>query len=628
MMQTAPRPHRHRPHRHRPHHPKLFARSTFVTAVLSSALYLAHAEPQPQDAQVYQLLDEDYEFQMRTRPIWASLRGDRRFDAELPDLSPSSLRRQHQETKTRLRRAEALTKTHLSDRARVDLELLIYELNQSTKEASFKPEQRPITQLWGPHTQLPQLPDRLTFTRRQHLEDYLSRLEKIPIFLRQTIAQMKRGMAAKHVPPKVVMSDVIAQIEAVTMTTGESSISAHPFFKPLKQLKSDDPIVVKARRVIQEDVIPAFDRLKVFIRDLYIPACRETIGASQGVWGPSFYDFQLKRYTTLSLSAQEVHEIGLAEVKRIRAEMMQTIARSDFSQRDTLRGDVLFAAFIHNLRTNPRFYYSSSTALLRHYAQISKQMDAELPKLFKRLPRLPYGIKAMPDYIAESAPTAYYYPGSISNGIAGYFMVNTNALDQRPIYEMRALTYHEAMPGHHLQIALSQELEESGMHKWRELVHYTAFIEGWGLYAERLGLSVGGSTLTSKYGFYEDPYDDFGRLSYEMWRALRLVVDTGIHAKGWSRQRAIDLMLAHSALTQKNIENEVDRYISWPGQATAYKIGELRIRALRTQAEETLGKDFDIRDFHDAVLRNGALPLPLLERAVRAWLDRVSRSLK
>ena len=419
------------------------------------------------------------------------------------------------------------------------------------------------------------------------------------------------------------MEGVKEQLEAQTKDDYKKDPTAHPFFKPFREDGVDAGMSQKATYIIRDEIIPAFERLTDFTENTYVPGCRESIGASEGPWGPDFYAFRLENFTTLPLTAQDIHDTGLREVSRIRSEMMDTIARSDFDNKDNLAGEALFTSFVNYLRTDARFYYTSADAMLRDYSHIAKEMDAVLPELFGKLPRLPYGIKPMPDYIAESAPTAYYYQGSVKNGVSGTFIVNTSQLKERPKYEMKALTYHESVPGHHLQIALSQELEEAGLHKWRELVGYTVFIEGWGLYSERLGLEVGGEQGATR-GFYEDPYDDFGRLSYEMWRALRLVVDTGIHAFGWTRQRAIDYMLQNSALTQKNVENEVDRYIAWPGQAVAYKTGELRIRALRARAEKKLGEQFDIRSFHDAVLEVGAIPLSVLEKRVNDWIAEVS----
>ena len=592
----------------------------FVIPLLACGAMEVSTDAAHPDQTVDALLNADYEFKMETSPVWASMRGDRRFDGKLRDISPAGIKAQLANRKALLERAQAIDPTALTETGRTNLDLLVYELEKSIKGAAFHPEHIPITQMGGPHTSLPQLPSRITFTSEAHLEDYVTRLGEIPGYLDQVMANMQAGIAANHTPPKVVMAGVMKQFAAQTKPAYLADPTKTPYYAPFGDRAPDDPLAQRAATTIRDGILPALLRLASFVEKTYIPACRETIAAADGFGGAAFYDFRLENFTTLPMSAQEIHDLGLKEVSRIRAEMMETIARSDFTPPTPLKGDALFDAFVDYLRTNPRFYYTDSKAMIRDYGHITKQMDAEIPSLFGHLPRLSYGVRPMPDYMAESAPTAFYYPGSIKNGVSGTFIVNTSQLDQRPRYEMKALAYHEAVPGHHFQIALSQELAQQGMHRWRELVGYTVFVEGWGLYAERLGLEVGGGEGATR-GFYEDPYDDFGRLTYEMWRALRLVVDTGIHALGWSRQQAIDLMLANSALTRKNIENEVDRYISWPGQAVAYKIGELHIRALRRTAEKALGKDFDIRGFHDTLLSVGPLPLAVLERRVLAWID-------
>jgi len=583
-------------------------------------------EPAPHpDNAVNALLDEDFEAAMKNFPVWASTLGDRRYDAELDSYTPEAIAKRRAAMKERLAKAKAITTEGLSNDAQTNLKLLIWELEESVFSAQYRKEWTPITQMGGPHTYFPQMPDRLTFTTDKHVEDYVTRIGKIGAYLTQTVENLKAGLAANHTPPHVVMAGVMAQMKTQTKPSFTEDPTTHPLYKPLAKRDAKDPLAIKTRAIIKDEVLPAMQKLSDYLAATYIPACRKTIAAKDGPGGMDYYNFRLKHYTTLPLTAQEIHNTGLNEVARIRAEMMETIARSDYPNPDKLKGDALFAAFLNYLRSDKRFYYTSIDDMLRDYSHIAKRMDAELPKLFGRLPRLPYGIKPMPAHIAERAPTAYYYQGSVKNGSSGTFIVNTSRLDQRPRYEMRALTFHEAMPGHHLQIALSQELEEAGMHRWRELVGYTAFVEGWGLYSERLGLEVGGEDNATR-GFYEDPYDDFGRLTYEMWRALRLVVDTGLHAFGWDREKTINYMLSNSALTRTNVENEVDRYISWPGQAVAYKTGELRIRALRAKAEKTLGDKFDIRAFHDVVLEQGAIPLEVLSARVNAWIQRVSNA--
>ncbi len=367
-----------------------------------------------------------------------------------------------------------------------------------------------------------------------------------------------------------------------------------------------------------------------------------------GIDGLPRYQFELRRHTTTTLTPDQIHQIGLREVARIRAEMLRVIARTDFAGKVTLKDSELLAAFITHLRTDPRFYFTDKRDQLTAYRDLCKRIDADLPTFFRMLPRNPYGVRELPAFAAPSSPNAYYYYGSIRSGVSGTFMVNTYRLDQRPRYEMVALALHEAVPGHHLQLALADELE--GVHPFRTLLEHTVFVEGWALYAERLGLEMAGggqnrsptaqegltsaainpADMASAYpgeplggqGLYADPYDDFGRLTYEMWRACRLVVDPGIHAMGWTRQQAIDFMLQNSALSPLNIEREVDRYIAWPGQACAYKIGELKIRELRTRAEARLGERFDIRTFHDVVLGAGAVPLEVLEARVNSYLEK------
>jgi len=364
--------------------------------------------------------------------------------------------------------------------------------------------------------------------------------------------------------------------------------------------------------------VPVYTELAVFLSNEYLPATHEEIGAGQSIDGRGAYDAMIAAHSTLpELSADDIHQIGLGEVQRIRAEMMVVIARTDWSgnRGSYASPDAKFDAFVEYLRTDERFYYDDPQALLDGYKVLSKTIDPELADLFGTLPRLPYGVRPLPAMAAESAPTAYYYPGAQSVGRPGYFVANLSKLDQRPKYEMLALTLHEAVPGHHLQIALAQEIEDQ--HPIRKTMGFTGFVEGWALYAEKLGLEMG----AGERGLYRDPYDDFGRLNFEMWRALRLVVDTGMHAMGWSREKAIDYMAANSALAEHNIAAEVDRYIGWPGQATGYKLGKLEILRIRRQAEEALGDAFDIRAFHDELLGDGAMPLPVLREKMGRWIE-------
>ncbi len=592
-------------------------------------LGLAGAAFGRQELRLGALLDEHVDFLMLDQPTTASTRGDLRFNDQLRDESPSAYIARRAIWSDRLARLEALS---ASDAAKawtedelVSAEILMLELRDSIASARFFQEQVPMDDRSGPAVWLPQLGERVPMSTRRHREDYVARLEAIPGLLRQQMEQMRAGLRAGRMPPGVTVTRIAQQARAQARAEITQDPTASAFFMPIATLEAADPLRERAKKAIAGGIVPAFAELADFLETTYVPAARATIAAGASIDGPALYDHMLREHTTTSMTAQQVHDLGLSEVARIRAEMLSVIARTDFAGRDTLAGDALLAAFLSHLRSDPRFYYTSERDLLDAYRVIAKRADPELAKLFGTLPRNPYGIRPIPRFASESSPTAYYYRGSIKAGVPGYFMANTFALDQRPKYEMVALTLHEAMPGHHLQLALADELQ--GQHPYRQLVGFTAFIEGWALYAERLGLEMEApvrrsAELTGGTGMYADPYDDFGRLTYEMWRATRLVVDTGIHALGWSRERAIEYMLANTALSKLNVEREVDRYIAWPGQACAYKVGELKIRELRTRAEEKLGERFDLRAFHDQVLSGGSLPMDVLERRIDRWIDR------
>ena len=604
------------------------ATTAFALAAMLALLAAQRTYAGPADDALLALLAEDLEAQRRASPVSASQRGDRRFDAQLPDASPEARRAFIDGSRDRLERLRAIDREHLTSANALNAELLAYELSMRIERARFKRWQMPVTQMWGPQLWLPQLPDQLSFTTARHLEDYLARLEAIPAYLRQVEANMRAGMREGRVPPRLVIAGAVAQATQHTNEAFERAPSNHPLFAPFESNLATPELRDAAAEAIGERVVPAFARFGAFLADEYVPACREGIAAVDAPLGQAAYASDVRYYTSLDYTPEQIHRIGLREIERIREEMFATIERSDFFKRDHVqsiltsdlhplrRREQIFTAFVEFLRTDPRFYFETPGALLAGYRDIAKQIDAHMPAFFEVLPRLSYGVREMPAFMAPSAPTAYYYRGSIETGVPGYFVANTYKLDSRPRYEMIALTLHEAVPGHHHQIALAQELEARGLPEWRSELSYNAFAEGWALYAERLGLEMG----DPPFGLYADPYDDFGRLSYEMWRAMRLVVDTGMHALGWSREQAIDLMLANSALTRPNIEREVDRYIAWPAQALGYKLGEIEIRALRSKAEAALGERFDIRTFHDALLEQGALPLPILRARIEAWV--------
>nr|MDQ6872659.1 DUF885 domain-containing protein [Gemmatimonadota bacterium] len=429
------------------------------------------------------------------------------------------------------------------------------------------------------------------------------RLRALPAVVDQTIPLLDSGVKLGVTPPRITLRDVPQQVKDLIPEDPMKSALLAPFTSFPVGISETDRARLRADavRAYKEQDRPAFQRLQAYLTNNYLPRSRQTIGMNALPNGAAWYAYNVKVQTTTTRTPAEIHALGLSEVKRIRGEMDSLIRSTGFT------GD--FPAFAHMLRTDPRFFYTDSASLVRGYRDITKRIDPELPKLFGRLPRLPYGVSTIPSYSAPSQTTAYYWPGAPEAHRAGQFFVNTYKLDTRPTWEMEVLTSHEAVPGHHLQIAISQELE--GIPEFRRYGGYTAFVEGWALYSESLGPEL---------GLERDPYSKFGQLTYQMWRAIRLVIDTGIHSMGWSRQQALDYFKANSAKTENDITVEVDRYIVWPGQALAYKSGELEIRALRKYAEQELGARFDIRAFHDQILSQGALPLDILDTRIRAWV--------
>ncbi|MDX1509609.1 MAG: DUF885 family protein, partial [Woeseiaceae bacterium] len=434
-------------------------------------------------------------------------------------------------------------------------------------------------------------------------EDYLSRMREVPRYFGENLDNMREGMNTGFVLPQVVIDGILPTVEAQLKDDPEDSSFYDPFREMSDRVSPGDKqrLRAEARHVIAQQVIPAFAELAEFLGSEY--SASETLGAEQLNGGKDYYAFQIKRYTTIAdTTSQDIHEIGLREVARIKAEMLQIIENLEF--------DGGFDEFAEFLRTDPQFYAETPEQLLKEAAWIAKRIDYVMPGFFGRLPRQPYGIVPVPDEIAPNYTTGAYYGAPLGGSVGGAYWLNTYALDQRPLFELPSLTLHEAVPGHHHQNALSAEMED--VPDFRNGLYFSAFGEGWALYTEKLGVEM---------GIYQTPYEHFGRLSYEMWRACRLVIDTGIHAKGWTRDQAIQFFADNTALSQQNIRAEVDRYISWPGQALAYKLGELRIWDMRHNAEQVLGERFDLREFHDVILENGALPIAMLEAVVERWID-------
>ena len=553
--------------------------------------------------QLHRLLNESWETQLRLDPLFATMCGDRRYNDRYPEVGEAAVERQRQAMRGFLAGLAAIPRGELSPTDQVNYDVFGHMLRSELSALEVPLYRMTFSKHGGFHTLFLDIIQLTPFETLADYEAYLQRLRGFLGYARQNIELLREGLKTGYVSSRAAMNGVLDTVAPHIVSNPLESL----FFQPLLNLPESLPagererLCAAAAEAVRASVIPAFQELHTFLAEEYLPAAGESIAASALPGGLPLYETMVRYHTTTGLSPEQIHQVGLNEVARIRDEM------------DAVQRKVGFAGslreFIQSLRADPRFYVSTPAQLLKEVALILKRMDGELPGLFGKLPRTPYGIREIPDYFAPHTTSAYYFPGPGNGSKAGFYYVNTFDLKSRPLYEYEALSLHEAVPGHHLQIALQQELE--GMPEFRRHYNFTAYVEGWALYAERLGLEV---------GFYTDPYSDFGRLTYEMWRACRLVVDTGMHALGWTRQQAIDYMAENSALSMLNIANEVDRYIAWPGQALAYKLGELKIRALRAQAERELGPAFNLRAFHDVILSSGPLPLALLEQQVQDWI--------
>jgi uncharacterized protein (DUF885 family) len=540
---------------------------------------------------------------MRFDPILATLCSDHRFDDQLGGADEDHYVDWLNQLKKFRSQLDKIALSQLEPDDRLNYEYFARMLDSEIASLSLNTHRLPISKAGGFHIFLPDLHQLTSFDKTSNYENYLARLEKLRKYFDESIELMRLGLRTGFIPPRATLEGLDQSLRA--QIVGDPSQS--PFFEPFKNFPSSisgvdqERLIDSAHSAIAGSVVPAYEALSKFVNEEYYFAARETIAATDLPNGREYYRQRISYFTTLDLSPEEIHETGQSEVRRIRLEMEGVIRKTG------LHSD--FKAFVEFLRTDPRFYVETPEALLKETGYLLKRIDGELPRLFKTLPRLPYGIRPVPEFSAPGNTTAYYMPGTGDGTKAGFYYVNTYDLKSRPLYEMEALSLHEAVPGHHLQLSLQQELPD--LPAFRRFYWFTSYVEGWALYAERLGLEM---------GFYTDPYSDFGRLSYEMWRACRLVVDTGMHALSWTRQQAIDFMTANTSSTLLNIINEVDRYIAWPGQALAYKIGELKIRELRAYAEKQLGNRFDIREFHDVILLGGSLPLTVLESRVDEWI--------
>ncbi len=553
---------------------------------------------------LHALFEDAWAFELQENPLRATSVGVHESNHLLPSVSTVDETRRADVRTGFLERLRTIDRSQLESQDRISYDMFERELSDALSEFVFRSFQIPINADSGFHIAFSRLPSRMPFESTTDYENYIARLRAFPRYVEQQIELMREGLESGMSLPRVVLEGYDVTIESHVVDRPEDSL----FYAPLTHFAASIPeaeherLRESAQEAIMDGAVVGYRAFLEFMRTEYWPGTRESIGASELPNGEAYYAYLVRHFTTLDRSPQDVHETGLAEVARIRTEMVAIIEAVGFE------GD--FGAFLDFLRTDPRFYAKTPEELLKEAAFIAKKMDAKLPSLFQTLPRLPYGIQPVPDHIAPKYTGGRYIGPSVGSHEPGYYWVNTYKLENRPLYTLESLTLHEAVPGHHLQNALRMELTD--LPAFRRFSGIGAFGEGWGLYSERLGLEA---------GFYEDPYSDFGRLTYEMWRACRLVVDTGIHAMGWSRQQSIDYLASRTALSIHEVTTETDRYIAWPGQALAYKMGELEIRELRARATERLGEKFDLREFHDVVLLNGPVPMPVLEEQVESFIE-------
>ncbi len=564
---------------------------------------LAQQSTSPAEERLNAIIAEHWEYQLREDPVAATSVGVNDFNDRLPRVTRDDQLRRMEAEKSFLRRARDLDQSALSVEGRINADLFEWVLEDSVRAYELNLSRIPFNTFSGFFMNALTASNGVAMQDVGDYEDYIARMADIPRYFGENLDNMRVGVESGFVLPQVVIDGVLPTIRAqIKDDPAESS-----FFEPFRKI--NDRISASAQERLRQDalatirdtVMPAFANVAAFLNEEY--RASDTTGAEDLREGKDYYAFNIRRYTTLTdTTADEIHERGLAEVKRIRGEMDRLIEELEF--------DGGFAAFGEFLRTDPQFYASSGEQLLKEVAYVAKRIDYRMPGFFGRLPRQSYGIVPVPDEIAPNYTTGAYYGAPPGGSHGGEYWVNTFALDQRPLYEIPALTLHEAVPGHHHQNALALEME--GAPEFRRNLYFSAFGEGWALYSEKLGVEM---------DIYQTPYEHFGRLSYEMWRACRLVVDTGIHSQGWTRQQALDFFFDNTSLSEGNIRAEVDRYISWPGQALAYKLGELKIWELRERASRDLGENFDLREFHDVVLGNGAVPLAMLEDVVLRYVD-------
>lgn len=562
----------------------------------------AHAQSVHEGQRLHAFFAEQWERGLRERPEGASFQGDLRFNDRWTDLSLAAIAAREAADREALATLKRFDRSRLSPADQLNYDTALWLQEKSVQRQAFREYLQPISHQGSIQT-ADGVAEALNFAGVKDYRDWLARMRALPVAVDQTIALLREGVKAGNLPPRVLMQRVPPQIAAQIVDDPAKS----PFYRPFATFPAGvseaerTVLQAEAKQIIAERIVPAYRKLLTYFERDYLPRTRPGIAVSDQPGGKAYYDFLAADYTTTALTADEIHAIGLKEVARIRAEMEKI--KTEVGFRGTL-GE--FFAF---MRTDPRFFEKTPDALLQRYRAAAKRIDPELVKVFRTIPRQPYGVRPIPDNIAPDTTTAYYQQGAADGSRAGFYYVNLYKPESRPTWEMIPLSLHEAVPGHHFQFARGLELPDAPM--FRRTAYFVAYGEGWGLYAEQLGYEM---------GLYEDPYDRMGQLAYEMWRAVRLVVDTGMHAKGWSRERAIAYFKDNAPKAELDIVNEIDRYIGTPGQALAYKIGQLKISELRARAAAALGPKFDLRDFNDAVLETGSVPLETLERHIDAWI--------
>jgi uncharacterized protein (DUF885 family) len=565
----------------------------------------AQTVPDPSGAneELRVLLADEWANRLKDDPLYATQAGVRDYDDRLPEVTPADYKRRTASNQDYARRLAGIDRSALTAANQINYDVFEFEIHHRLALSPYQSWRIPLTSDEGFHIEVMRMAIGVVMSTPRDYENYIARLRAIPAYFTQQQVNMRAGMSAGFTLPAAIMPGIIKVLD------GQQSQSAErtPFFEPFTRMPEAmdraqrERLTAVGRAAIQTEVIPAYQRLHKFFTEEYLPAARKSVAAGALPEGGAYYAALVKFYTNLDVTPKQVHEIGLSEVTRIRAEMEAVIRQSGF------QGS--FPAFLEFLRTDPQFYAHTPEELLKDASYIAKQIDGLLPGYFGKLPRMPYSVQPVPAELAPNYTGGRYSPAPIGGRTGGEFWVNTYDLDKRPLYSLTALALHEAVPGHHLQISLGRELSDVAPFRLDFYSH--AFGEGWGLYSEKLG---------EEMGLYKTPYDHFGRLSYEMWRACRLVVDTGMHAMGWSRERALQYLADNTALSTQEVRTETDRYIANPGQALAYKMGELKIWELRAKARRALGERFDVRAFHDAVLANGALPLPVLEHQIDLYI--------